>query len=209
MIVMKFGGTSVQDAQAIDRVAAIVREHLQLEIFPSPKLRPTTKQVSGHDFSRAVQPQNILGFSPCKKDRLNFTVLRLRSLNRPAFFRTSAPSWWVGYKMRSSPVGAAQESHTAFKIANTFPSPRRRATTTQVSGHEFTRAVQPQNISGFSPCEKDSQGLKANPSRPFTARLKSCPDTCLAIEEKTVVLNSTSPMAVLRASVPPWWRLSR
>ena len=28
MIVMKFGGTSVQDAQAIDRVAAIVRERL-------------------------------------------------------------------------------------------------------------------------------------------------------------------------------------
>jgi aspartate kinase len=28
MIVMKFGGTSVQDAQAIDRVAAIVHEHL-------------------------------------------------------------------------------------------------------------------------------------------------------------------------------------
>ena len=29
MIVMKFGGTSVQDAQAIDRVAAIVRERLE------------------------------------------------------------------------------------------------------------------------------------------------------------------------------------
>ncbi len=28
MIVMKFGGTSVQDAQAIDRVAEIVRERL-------------------------------------------------------------------------------------------------------------------------------------------------------------------------------------
>ena len=28
MIVMKFGGTSVQDAQAIDRVAAIVRDRL-------------------------------------------------------------------------------------------------------------------------------------------------------------------------------------
>jgi len=28
MIVMKFGGTSVQDAEAIDRVAAIVRERL-------------------------------------------------------------------------------------------------------------------------------------------------------------------------------------
>ena len=28
MIVMKFGGTSVQDAEAIDRVAAIVRERI-------------------------------------------------------------------------------------------------------------------------------------------------------------------------------------
>ncbi len=28
MIVMKFGGTSVQDAEAIDRAAAIVRERL-------------------------------------------------------------------------------------------------------------------------------------------------------------------------------------
>jgi hypothetical protein len=94
MIVMKFGGTSVQGAQAIGRVAAIVREHLQLEIFPSPKLRPTTKQVSGHDFSRAVQPQNILGFSPCNKDRLDLAALRLRSLNRPALLRASAPPRW-------------------------------------------------------------------------------------------------------------------
>ncbi|HET6934226.1 MAG TPA: lysine-sensitive aspartokinase 3, partial [Candidatus Angelobacter sp.] len=29
MIVMKFGGTSVQDAEAIDRVAAIVRDRLK------------------------------------------------------------------------------------------------------------------------------------------------------------------------------------
>jgi len=94
MIVMKFGGTSVQDAQAIDRVAAIVRERLPLEIFPSPRLRPTTRQVSGHDFSRAVKGLNTLSFSPCNKDRLAPPAFRLRSLNRPALLRASVPPWW-------------------------------------------------------------------------------------------------------------------
>ena len=134
MIVMKFDGTSVQDAQAIDRVAAIVRERLQLEIFLSPKLRPATRQVSGH---------------------------------------------------------------------------------------EFTRALQPRNNPGFSPCEKGSQGLKANPFRPFTARLKSFPDTCLSRGRQLVVPAlmivkklpaSHSPSfnrpSFLRASVPPWWVFS-
>jgi hypothetical protein len=118
MIVMKFGGTSVQDAQAIDRVAAIVRERLQLEIFLSPKFRPTTRQVSGH---------------------------------------------------------------------------------------EFTRAAQPQNIAGFSPCEKDFQGLKAKSSMPFTARLKSCRDTCPDQGNDLVLFSSAPPTALLRVSVSPWW----
>ena len=55
MIVMKFGGASVQDAQAIDRAAAIVRERLQRKIFSSPQFRPTTRQVSGHEFTRATK----------------------------------------------------------------------------------------------------------------------------------------------------------
>src|SRR6478735_3632221 len=133
MTVMKFGGTSVQDAPAIDRIAAIVREHLQLETLSSANFRPTTRQVSGH---------------------------------------------------------------------------------------EFTRAVHPQNIAGFSPCENDFQGLKANSSMLFTARLKSCPDTCLSHGYQLVVA-AQAPMIViqvpaphspsrnrpvfLRASVSPWW----
>jgi hypothetical protein len=68
MIVMKFGGTSVQDAQAIDRSAAIVRERLQLETLSSANFRPTTRQVSGHEFTRAVQPKKNLGFSPCANE---------------------------------------------------------------------------------------------------------------------------------------------
>jgi hypothetical protein len=122
MIVMKFGGTSLQDAQAIDRVAAIVRERLQLETLSSANFRPTTRQVSGH---------------------------------------------------------------------------------------EFTRAAQPQNIAGFSPCEKDFQGLKANSSMPFTARLKSCPDTCPDQGNDLVLFSSAPPIAVLRVSAPPRWGLSR
>src|SRR5689334_1751426 len=55
MIVMKFGGTLVQDAQAIDCAAAIVRERRQRKIFSSPKPRPTTRQVSGHEFTRAAK----------------------------------------------------------------------------------------------------------------------------------------------------------
>ena len=67
MIVMKLGGTSVQDAQTIGRVAVIVRERLQLEILSSANFHPTTRQVSGHAFTRAVQRTNISGFSPCSK----------------------------------------------------------------------------------------------------------------------------------------------
>jgi hypothetical protein len=120
MIVMKFGGTSVQDAQAIDRVAAIVRERRQRKIFSSPKLRPTTRQVSGHEFTRAVQPKKNLGFSPCDKTfhqglkakfflpdaaRLKAypdTCLAVRSkkvpskdIHHPVFLRASVPPWWI------------------------------------------------------------------------------------------------------------------
>jgi len=92
MIVMKFGGTSVQDAEAINRVAAIVRERLQLETLSSANFCPTTRQVSGHEFTRAAQPQNIAGFSPCK----NLSAPpRLRGgFAAKAFLRASVPPWW-------------------------------------------------------------------------------------------------------------------
>jgi hypothetical protein len=79
----------------------------------------------------------------------------------------------------------------------------------QVSGHEFTRAVQPKKNPGFSPCRKTPQGLKANSSMPFTARLKSCPDTCLAAKSKKVPSKDTHHPAFLRVSAPPRWRYSR
>jgi hypothetical protein len=104
MIVMKFGGTSVQDAQTIDRIAAIVRERLQLEIFSSPKFRPTTRQVSGHEFTRAVQPKKNLGFLPDAARLKSYpdTCLAVRSkkvpskdIHHPVFLRASVPPWWV------------------------------------------------------------------------------------------------------------------
>lgn len=73
----------------------------------------------------------------------------------------------------------------------------------QVSGHEFTRAAQPKKSLGFSPCQRKPQGLKANFLGTRPARMKSCPDTCLVIENKTIVLNTTSHLAVLRVSASP------
>jgi hypothetical protein len=78
----------------------------------------------------------------------------------------------------------------------------------QVSGHEFTRAVQPKKNLGFSPCHKTPQGLKAKVLLPRTARLKSCPDTCYHQRNRIVLLTNKFPIAFLRASVSPWWGLS-
>src|SRR5579864_8586281 len=122
MIVMKFGGTAMQDEQAVDRFAALVHEYNCATIFPSPELCPITRQVSGHEFTRAVQPKRNLGFSPC---------------------------------------------------------------------------------------HKTPQGLKAKLLEPQAARMKSCPDTCRGQRNGIVLLTRKSPSAVLRASVSPWWGLSR
>jgi hypothetical protein len=85
----------------------------------------------------------------------------------------------------------------------------------QVSGHEFTRAVQPKRNLGFSPCRKTPQGLKAKLLLTNTARLKPCPDTCF-VRNKVVLFNGALPgffsapprlrggFAFLRASVSPW-----
>jgi len=101
---------SVQDAQAIDRVAAIVREH--------PAIMPAKKHVSGHEFTRAVKTKKNLGCSPFHKtpQGLKAKVLlpqtaRLKSCpdtchhqrNRIvlltnkfpiAFLRASVSPWW-------------------------------------------------------------------------------------------------------------------
>jgi hypothetical protein len=86
--------------------------------------------------------------------------------------------------------------------------PTNMAAKKQVSGHEFTRAVQPKKNLGFSPCRKTPQGLKAGVLLPQTARLKSCPDTCLAARSKKVLPQNKNCSAFLRASVSPWWGLS-
>jgi hypothetical protein len=182
MIVMKFGGASVQDAQAIDRVAAIVRENLEECPAPTSAL------------ANALAPDN----DPAPQAR--------KSLAHPEA-SNAKPEGWVGHRMKSSPVGATQESHAPCLTANKPLSPRVRPTTRQESGHEFTRAVQPQKDAGFSPCQKTPQGLKAKFFLPYTARLKSCPDTCLGLESAIVPFNNASPNVVLRASVSPWWIL--
>ena len=61
-----------------------------------------------------------------------------------------------------------------------------------------------------SPCPKKSQGLKAISFESRTARLKSCPDTCPVLRSTIVFTQSCySSVALLRASVPPWWRFSQ
>jgi hypothetical protein len=208
-------------------------------LSPSPKLRATTRQVSGHEFTRAVNP--ALAQISTLTGRLGPDNNRAPAAGVPGHARVSRagveearkslahpeakqpgpptravfacwggnakPEGWVRHKTWSSPVGAAQENPRP--TAALFPAPKLRATTRQVSGHEFTRAVQLQNISGFSPCSKP-QGLKANLLGPHTARLKSCPDTCL-VRGRTLLSTRScgSSLAVLRVSVPPWWRLSR
>ena len=218
-------------------------------LFGTSQWHPWTRQVSGHEFTRAVKIENILGFSPCKKDRLNFTVFRLRSPNHSALVRAFVSPWrvfsvhlfalaspstwantfspdknrapearnrlahpeasnakpegWVRHTARSSPVGATQEN--AHPTATLFPSPKLRPATRQVSGHEFTRAVQPQNIPGFSPCHKKPQGLKADYWKPPMARLKSCPDTCLAARSRKVPAKDIHLSVFLRASASPRW----
>ena len=117
------------------------------------------------------------------------------------------PEGWVGYKVRSSPVGAAQKILPSCLTGNLLPSPKLRATTRQVSGHDFSRAVQAEKKRGFSPCSKP-QGLKAIILRPFTARVNSCPDTCLVREGKLILINSRLRPAFLRASVSLWWVFS-
>ena len=153
MIVMRFGGASVQDAQTIDRVAAIVRERLHER---SVKMSALANKLSP-DNNRAPEARKSLAHPEASNAK---------------------PEGWVGYKMRSSPVGAAPKEPVSRLTASLFPSPKLRATRRQVSGHEFTRAVKPLKKKGFSPCTN----LSAPP------RLRG------GFAAKTF----------LRASVPPW-----
>jgi len=67
-------------------------------------------------------------------------------------------------------------TQSKFSPANFLP------TTGQVSGHEFTRAVQPKKNLGFSLRRKTPQGLKARLLLPHTARLSRAL-TLVSLEE--------------------------
>ena len=57
MIVMKFGGTSVQDAKAIERAAAIVKGRLeQKPVVVVSAMAKVTDQLAGHG-SRRREPE--------------------------------------------------------------------------------------------------------------------------------------------------------
>ena len=99
---------------------------------------------------------------------------------------------------------SVQDAQAIDRVAAAVPErPANMAAKKQVSGQEFTRAVQQKKNLGFSPCQTKPQGLKARVLPPRMARLKSCPDTCLVIENQTIVLNNAAHMAFLRASAPP------
>ena len=99
---------------------------------------------------------------------------------------------------------------------DTYPAPQARKSlahpesrNVKLEGWIRARAVQPKKNLGFSPCHRTLQGLKAKFFLPQTARLKSCPDTCLAPGRQIVFTASRhSSLAFLRASVSPWWMFS-
>jgi aspartate kinase len=71
MIVMKFGGTSVQDAQAIDRVAAIVRERLPERpvVIVSALAKITDQLLAMAAAAGAGQRENALDLSRAARER--------------------------------------------------------------------------------------------------------------------------------------------
>lgn len=64
-----------------------------------------------------------------------------------------------------------------------------------------------QDAQTMDPCRKLPQGLKAKLLLPYTAQLKSCPDTCLASRNKKVLPKGIHLPVSLRASLSPWWIL--
>ena len=214
MIVMKFGATSVQDAQAIDRVAAIVCERRHENLTTISAL--TIMLATGND--PAPEARSRLAPGPPTR-----AIFAWRGGGHPET-SNAKPEGWVGHKIEPSPVGASQKIILPCLTDNLFPSSTFHPKKKQVSGHEFTRAVQQKKRLGFSPCKKTPRGLKAKLLESHTARLKSCPDTCLArVWMPMSTLSCYLPLALLhlsasprlrggfaakaflRASVPPWW----
>jgi len=116
MTVMKFGRASVQDAQAIDRVAAMIRER------------------GDENLATISASTNMLapGNDPAPKARSRLAQPEASN---------AKPEGWVKHKMRLSPVGATQEGPAPRLTANEILSSKFCPTTRQVSGHEFTRAT--------------------------------------------------------------------
>lgn len=85
MIVMKFGGTSVQDAQAIDRVAAIVRERLAEKpvVVVSALAKITDQLLAMAAAASAGQRERALELSRAARERHYSTAVDL--LGAPAF----------------------------------------------------------------------------------------------------------------------------
>jgi hypothetical protein len=199
MIMMKFSGASVQDAQAIDRVAAIVRERL-----PERSAR-TSALANALTPNNGPAPEARKSLAPGPPTR---AIFAWRGGGHPEA-SNAKPEGWVSQEMHLSPVGAAQGNSAPYPIANKVTSPTLCPPAIQVSGHDLSRAVNIQKNMGFSPGTKNFQGLKAISFRFRTARLKSCPDTCRSQGNNIVLFSSASPNALLRASVSPWWGLSR
>ncbi|HYX53910.1 MAG TPA: lysine-sensitive aspartokinase 3, partial [Candidatus Limnocylindrales bacterium] len=79
MIVMKFGGTSVQDAEAIDRVAAIVRERLPEKpvVVVSALAKITDQLLAMAAAAGAGQRDKALDLCAAARERHNQTALNL------------------------------------------------------------------------------------------------------------------------------------
>src|SRR5689334_4452950 len=79
MIVMKFGGTSVQDAQAIDRVAAIVRERLAEKpvVVVSALAKVTDQLLAMANAAGSGQREHALELSRSARERHYNTAVEL------------------------------------------------------------------------------------------------------------------------------------
>ncbi|HEX2328667.1 MAG TPA: lysine-sensitive aspartokinase 3 [Candidatus Angelobacter sp.] len=84
MIVMKFGGTSVQDAEAIDRVAAIVRERLAEKpvVVVSALAKITDQLLAMATAAGAGEREKALELCASARERHNQTALNLLGQER-------------------------------------------------------------------------------------------------------------------------------
>jgi hypothetical protein len=208
MIVMKFGGTSVQDAQVIDRLAAIVRERLS----ERPARTSALANSLTPDDDPAPEARKSLAPGPPTR-----AIFAWRGGGHPEASNEKSEGW-VSQEMHLSPVGAAQGSPTAFRIATLLPSSTMPQKTRQLSGHDFSRAVQPKKRrhpdlpsmrTRFHQCSSRGEGPCVSS---YSSRLpkQKVPRVCSQADEIACSLTTLGmTIRFLRASVSPWWGLSR